>query len=109
MGNKHDPINLFLGTYNYDIWFENEGLVDTTSRKIDKEESARDKEESVDLSDIPPLEGDEEEIKEGKELKILSPNKLVMRLPILLAQIKTGNNSKKLKKRNWKDTVTFVS
>ena len=46
---------------------------------------------------MPPLEGDEEEVKEGKELKILTPNKLLIRLPILLAQIKAGNNSNKLK------------
>ena len=46
---------------------------------------------------MPPLEGDEEEVKEGKELKILTPNKLLTRLPILLAQIKAGDNSRKLK------------
>ena len=57
-----------------------------------------DKEESVDLSDMPPLEGDEEEVKEGKGLKILIPDKLLTRLPILVAQIKAGNNSYKLKK-----------
>ena len=42
------------------------------------------------------LEGDEE-VKEGKRLKILTPNKLLTRLPTLLAQIKAGNNSCKLK------------
>ena len=40
------------------------------------------------------LESDEE-IKEGE--KNLTPNKLFTRLPILLAQIKDGNNSNKLK------------
>ena len=88
MDNKYNPINLFLEIYNYNIWFENEKLADTTSRKSDKGES-------VHLSDMPPLEGDEE-VKEGKELIILTPNKLLNRLPILLAQIKAGNNSKKL-------------
>ena len=77
LGNKYDPINLFLETYNYDNWFENE--------------------ESVDLSDMPPLEGDEEEVKEGKGLKILTPKKLLITLPTLLAQIKAENNSHKLK------------
>ena len=44
-----------------------------------------------------PPEGDEE-VKEGKRLKILTPNKLLTRLPpILLAQIKDGTNSYKLK------------
>ena len=42
---------------------------------------------------MPPLEGDEEEAKEVKGFKILTPNKLLTRLPILLAQIKAGNNS----------------
>ena len=46
---------------------------------------------------MPPLEGNEEEVKEGKELKILTPNKLLTRLPILLAQVKAGDNSRKLK------------
>ena len=31
------------------------------------------------------LEGDEEEVKEGKRLKILTTKKLLTRLPILLA------------------------
>ena len=43
------------------------------------------------------LESDEEEVKEKNVLKILTPNKLLTRLPILLAQIKAGNNSYKLK------------
>ena len=46
---------------------------------------------------MPPLEGDEEEVREGKGFKILAPNKLLTRLPILLVQIKSGNNSYKLK------------
>ena len=46
---------------------------------------------------MPQLEGDEEEVKEGNRLKMLTPNKLLTRLPILLAQIKAGNNSYRLK------------
>ena len=46
---------------------------------------------------MPPLESDGEEVKEIKRLKILTPNKLLTRLPILLAQIEVGNNSYKLK------------
>ena len=42
---------------------------------------------------MPPLEGDGEKVKEGIELKLLTPNKL----PILLAQINAGNNSNSLK------------
>ena len=44
----------------------------------------------------PPLEGDEEEVKEGKRLEILTSSKL-FRLPVLLAQIKHENNWCKLK------------
>ena len=44
-----------------------------------------------------PLEYDEEEVKGGKGLKILTSNKLLTRLPILLAQVIAGNNSSKLK------------
>ena len=47
-----------------------------------------DKEEIDDTTPIVLLEGDEKEVKEGKGLKILTPNKLLARL---LAQIKAGN------------------
>ena len=53
--------------------------------------------EFISIPDITTLEGDEEEAKEGKGLKIFISNKLLTRLPILLAQIKAGNNSYKLK------------
>ena len=36
---------------------------------------------------MPPLEGDEEEVKKRKGLKSLTPNKLLTRLTILLAKI----------------------
>ena len=88
LGNKYKPIKLFLETNNYNVWFENEESADTTKKS--------DKKESVNLSDMSPLEGDEK-VKEGKGLKILTPNKLLTRLPALLAQIKVGNNSYKLK------------
>ena len=35
--------------------------------------------------------------KEGSGLKILTPNQMLSRLPITLAQLKAGNNSEKLK------------
>ena len=43
------------------------------------------------------LEDDKEKEKEEKGLKILTPDKELSRLPVLLAQIKAGNNSYKLK------------
>ena len=53
------------------------------------------KEISVDekeLDDLPSLEGDEEEVKEEKWLRILTRNKLLSRISILLAGVKTGND-----------------
>ena len=65
------------------------------------------------------LEGDEEKIEPeetiakwlkliprkrkngGTGLKVLTPNKLLTRVPILLAKIKAGNSSKKLKNEIW--------
>ena len=51
---KYDPDNLFFKTYNSDDWLENEESINTT-RESDKEEP-----------DMPPLEGDEDEVKESK-------------------------------------------
>ena len=36
---------------------------------------------------------------EGKGIKILTPNQMLSRLPISLAQLKAGNNSEKLKNK----------
>ena len=44
-----------------------------------------------------PVEGGEEEVKEGPGWKILTPNKLLTRLPISLAEMRAENNSWKLK------------
>ena len=60
--------------------------------KVTDKEVSNDKEWSTDLSDMLPLE-DDKEVNEGKGLKILTPNKLLTRLPILLARIIAGNNS----------------
>ena len=51
----------------------------------------------VDVDDLSSSEDDEEEVKKGKGLKILIPNKLLARIPVSLAQIKARNNSNKLK------------
>ena len=55
-----------------------------------------------------PLKSNEEEVKEGKWLKVLTPNKLLTRLPILLAQVKAGNNSYKLKNKRMKWDKYYV-
>ena len=46
---------------------------------------------------MPAEQVKEGKVKERKGLKVLTPNRLLTRLPILLPQIKDGNNSYKLK------------
>ena len=70
------------------------------------EEEMTDKEELTDVTPMPPLEGDEEEERKRKSLKILNPNKPLSRFPILLAQIK---QLKIIKKWNQTNTISFVS
>ena len=57
--------------------------------------------EQFDTTDMPVLESEKfaalKRNKQGKYLKILTPNQMLIRLPISLAQLKAGNNSKKLK------------
>ena len=57
--------------------------------------------EQPDIIDMPPLEIQESAAQrrehEGKGLKILTPQQMLSRLPISLAQLKAGNNSQKLK------------
>ena len=45
---KYDSTKLFLETYNYDDWLENEESSDTNK---------------IDLPPMPPLEGGDEEVK----------------------------------------------
>ena len=59
------------------------------------EESALENEE-IDTTEMPDLEN-EESAAQGKGLKILTPNQMLSRLPITLAQLNAGNNSEKLK------------
>ena len=52
------------------------------------------------LDDMPPLETEKEAVKrqkKGERLKIMTPKQMTVRLPILLAQLKAGNNSLKVK------------
>ena len=54
-----------------------------------------------DTANMPDLESEESAAQtrnqQGKGLKILTPNQMLNRLPISLAQLKAGNNSEKLK------------
>ena len=91
MNHKFKPKKLFIERYSYNDWYENVELPD--KEKSSDNEELSDKEESVDLSDMLPLE----EVKEQKELIILTLNKLLTRLSKLLAQTEAGNNLCKLK------------
>ena len=49
---------------------------------------------------MPDLKTEEEEAEKrqkGQGLKIMTPKQMITRLPILLAQLKAGKNSQKLK------------
>ena len=62
-------------------------MVEEKDEKTDEETDKETAEESVFRNGI-----------KGKGLKILTPNQILSRLPINLAQLKAGNNSEKLKK-----------
>ena len=57
--------------------------------------------EQRDTIDMPELKSEESTARrrnqQGKGLKILTPNQMLSRLSISLAQLKAGNNSEKLK------------
>ena len=72
---------LLLDSYDYTEWFK------------EKDEG------SANITSMPPLEDDDEEVKDGKRIKIFTPNKLLTRVPVLLAQTKAWNNSYKLKNK----------
>ena len=79
------------------------------SEESTDKEKLTDKDESTDIPPMPPLDDDKEEVKEEKGLKILTPNKLLTCFLILLAQIKAGNNSQKLKKEINKYCIFCIS
>ena len=62
-----------------------------------------------DLTSMPSLEDDEEELKEAKGLKIFTSSKLLTGLPVLLAQIKAGNSSYKLQEENQNNPISFLT
>ena len=61
--------------------------------KLRRQKADDNSDEFVDIPDMPPLEVDEEEVKNGKGLKRLTPNKFLTRLSMLLVQIKAVKNS----------------
>ena len=90
---KYDPENLLL---------KGKGFIESKKKEKSKsqpEESIAERAKSrrQKADDMSPLDSHKEEVKEGTELQILTPNKFLTRLPMSLAQIKAGNNSYKLK------------
>ena len=65
-----------------------------TVKKINNQE------EQLNTTDMPESEDEEEAAQrqqKGQRLKILTPKQMIIRLSILLAQLKAGTNSQKLK------------
>ena len=70
-------------------------------KKETDEDTNEDTDEEMDTTIMPELESEEQAAqrrnRQGEGVKILTPNQMLNRLPISLAQLKAGNNSKKLK------------
>ena len=70
-----------------------------SDEESDEESTLENKE--IDATDMSDLESEdsaaERRNEQGQGLKILTPNQMLGRLPISLAQLKAGNNSEKLK------------
>ena len=94
---KEEIINAFKkGIFPYTDGFQVEREIDEETEK----ETDEDTDEEIDTTIMPELESEESAVErrnQGKGLKILTPNQMLSRLPISLAQLKAGNNSEKLK------------
>ena len=96
-----DPSNLFLKGFKYNKWdkiYKDESKSQPEETIAERVKLRRGKENDENLCDMPLLEGDEEVVKKGKGVKNFTSNKLLNRLPILLAQIKAGKQFTQLKK-----------
>ena len=65
-----------------------------TVKKINNQEEQPD---TTDISELEDEESAAQRQQRGQGLKILTPKQMITRLPILLAQLKAGNKSEKLK------------
>ena len=72
-----------------------------SDEESDEESTLENKEiDAIDMSDLESEDSAAERRNEqGQGLKILTPNQMLGRLPISLAQLKAGNNSEKLKNK----------
>ena len=76
----------------------NSGLKDLKkeTEEMSKEERENEKPDKI-VEIVEEILKFNKQIQQGKDLKILTPNQILSRLPISLAQIKAGNNSGNLK------------
>ena len=65
-----------------------------------------DKEELTDVPPIPPLEGDEEEAKEGKGLKNFNSKKIIYQSANIISINKSRKQFMQIKKWNQTNTVS---
>ena len=83
-------------TTNEESMIKNLSLLEETIKLNDKKTD-----EQPDTTNMSELESEESakqrRNQQGKGFKILTPNQMLSRLPISLAQLKAGNNSEKLK------------
>ena len=106
---KYNTVNLFIKGFKYDKWYE---VYEKSKSQLEETIAERVKADENDLPPMPPLHGDEKEVKleaeetiaervklnplkrknEGTGFNVLTSKKLITRLPILLAQTKAGNN-----------------
>ena len=77
-----------LCAYNYKKWYKEES--DHSTIKDDDE---------LDDLQMPLLEDDDDKVNKEEWVKTLTPNKRLTKLPVLLAQVKAGKNSCKLKNK----------
>ena len=94
---REEIINAFKkGIFLYIDGFQVEKETDEETDEVTDEDT----DEEMDTTIMPELESEESAVErrnQGKGLKILTPNQMLSRLPITLAQLKAGNNSEKLK------------
>ena len=90
----HAIKNEIINAFNKGIFLYIDGF------QVEKE-TDEDTDEKMDTTIMPELESEESAAEkrnqQGKGVKILTPNQMLSRLPISLAQLKGGNNSGKLK------------
>ena len=75
----------------------NSGLRDLKKETEDMNEQEKEIKNSYEIVDLVENIIEFNRQQQGRGLKILTPNQMLSRLPISLAQLKAGNNSEKLK------------